>query len=159
MRNMKPGGHTFAHRVGAGLTLLVAAMVTIPLRAQSASRDTIGRNTTAMPNTGIPVASRRKFLIGAYISGAAVSGPDGKYRFADYPLVSVVLPGSPAALSGMLVGDRILSENGRDAREGRLFATDTLGASYRLRVKRGEELLEFTLVSVRMPPASPPPKE
>jgi S1-C subfamily serine protease len=87
-----------------------------------------------------------------------VLGPDGKFRFRDYPVVAVVTPGSPGELAGVRAGDFILSENDRDAREGRLFATDTLGATYRVRVKRGDEILEFILTSVKMPPSAVPPR-
>jgi S1-C subfamily serine protease len=140
------------------LATSVATLLTNPLYAQSVARDTSGRGVTVTPNGSISVPSRRRFLIGVSVSGTPVLGPDGKFRFRDYPVVAVVTPGSPGELAGVRAGDFILSENDRDAREGRLFATDTLGATYRVRVKRGDEILEFILTSVKMPPSAVPPR-
>jgi len=70
------------------------------------------------------------------------------------PIIAVVEEGSPAARAGLTVGDVLLSVNGRDTRErGPLFPEPAPGREYRLRVKRGAEERELTLVAA--PPRVP----
>jgi len=153
---------TFVHP--RPVLLLVASLLlgaAAPLRAimaQAGSRDTTGR-VTKLPDGGISVAGRLRGLVGASVSGRPARGPDGKMRFADFPVIVAIAPNSPAALSGLRVGDVVLQENDRDAREGKLFAADTSGVQFRVRVRRGEEVLDFTLVSVMrsaVQPGRPP---
>jgi S1-C subfamily serine protease len=62
------------------------------------------------------------------------------------PRVEKIDPQGPAARAGMAVGDVILSVNGRDAREPRLFPDKRPGTRYLVRVRRGTVERELTLV-------------
>ena len=57
-------------------------------------------------------------------------------RMADRAVVVRVLEGSPVHAAGLQPGDTILSVNGRDGREKRLFPDRTPGARYDVRVRR-----------------------
>jgi hypothetical protein len=65
-------------------------------------------------------------------------------RAPHHPVVSGLLAGSPAAASGLQVGDTILSANGRDGREKNLFPDRAPGARYELRVRRAGANREFS---------------
>jgi predicted metalloprotease with PDZ domain len=74
------------------------------------------------------------------MSGRSVSG------FSEHPVVRMVVDGSGAAQAGIRVGDVLLSVNGKDAREGRLFPDRQPGTRYVVRIRRGTEEREVTLV-------------
>jgi S1-C subfamily serine protease len=67
-------------------------------------------------------------------------------RSGERPVVSGVQPGSPAAAAGFLVGDEILTVDGRSSLDRPLFPGLAPGRKYRIRVKRGsaERELELT---------------
>lgn len=69
-------------------------------------------------------------------------------RAPEPPLVAEVESGSPAAKAGLLVGDVLVSVDGRDARErGLLFPGAVPGKSYTLRVIRGGAEREIVIVA------------
>lgn len=74
---------------------------------------------------------------------------------AKAPTVSLVEPGSPAALAGLRVGDSIVELNGVDTRGTPLFAVREPGTRYVLRIRRGDEEREVTLVVAPPPRATP----
>lgn len=136
------------------LLALVSLLAILPQRsfAQNTGRVITGSDGS------ISTAPRLHGLVGIAMRGVPMRGPDGAMRFADFPSIESITPNSPAALAGLRAGDIVLKENDRDAREGKLFAADTSGIEFRIRVKRGEEILEFTVVSI-MRSALPPIKE
>jgi membrane-associated protease RseP (regulator of RpoE activity) len=72
-------------------------------------------------------------------------GPDHSPTFG-HPYVTVVVPGSNAARAGLVVGDTIVSVNGRDTRQPPLFPVRRAGTEYVLLVRRGGEERELTYV-------------
>lgn len=84
--------------------------------------------------------------LGFGISVPTTLGPGGMTA-ADYPVVSVVRPQSGAAEAGLAVGDVVLAVDGRDGRERGLFRHLEPGQRYVLRIRRGTEVLELTLVA------------
>jgi len=76
---------------------------------------------------------------------------DGKLRWADYPLVREVSAGMPAARVGIRPGDRILSANGVDAREPDATRITRVGQRFALRIRRGTEVRDYTIVTVPNP--------
>jgi S1-C subfamily serine protease len=81
-------------------------------------------------------------------------------RAAHHPTVSRIDPGSPGATAGLRVGDAILSLNGADSRDAPLFAIDVPGTRYVLRIRRGDEEREVTLVVAppqKVAPRTTPP--
>jgi|GEM_PF-2935804 len=82
--------------------------------------------------------------------------PDGTPRWADFPVVGGVWPGSPAEKVGIAAGDVVLLVNGVDARDPRtLFGQP--GKVFTVRVRRGTAVREFVLTSVRRPEPQPAP--
>jgi hypothetical protein len=63
-----------------------------------------------------------------------------------YPAVSRVTAGSPAERAGLMVGDTIVSANGRDARLGRIFPDGTPGTEYTVRIRRDGAERELRLI-------------
>jgi S1-C subfamily serine protease len=70
-------------------------------------------------------------------------GPGNVYT---HPYVWLVIPGSAAEAAGLMVGDTILSIDGRDARYGIAFPVQVAGTRYVILVRRGAEELELTYV-------------
>ncbi len=70
-------------------------------------------------------------------------------------LVGVVLCGSPAAASGLREGDEIVTVNEKNANAPGVLPSlqypKTAGELFRVRVRRGEDVLTFTVTSVRRP--------
>lgn len=58
-------------------------------------------------------------------------------RMPYYPVVTSLVAGSSAKEAGLMVGDTILSANGRDAREPKLFPDRRPGTWYTVRIRRG----------------------
>lgn len=87
---------------------------------------------------------------GMRISGRPAPAPDGSPRWADFPVVRMVTPGSPAARVGIRAGDVILSVNGVDARDPRTLIAPP-GTTFTLRVRRGNAVHEFVFVGAPAP--------
>lgn len=73
--------------------------------------------------------------------------------WADYPLVHEVYAGTPAARLGIRPGDQVLSANGVDARVPRATRITHVGQRFALRIRRGNEIRDYTIVTVPNPPA------
>jgi S1-C subfamily serine protease len=69
------------------------------------------------------------------------------------PFVASVSPESPAAAAGFIVGDVVLSIDGRDSLERPLFPGLAPGRAYTVRVKRGDEERELRVVAAAPRPA------
>ncbi len=67
-------------------------------------------------------------------------GPGNTYT---YPIVWSVTPGSAAEAAGLMVGDTIISVDGRDMREDTFFPTKVAGTRYVMLVRRGDEEIEL----------------
>ena len=101
----------------------------------------------------ISVASRghaNAGFTGLRVGGRPQPAPDGTPRWADFPVVGGVDPGSPAEKVGIAAGDVLLLVNGANARDPHtLFGR--AGKVFTLRVRRGATVREFVLTSVRRP--------
>jgi S1-C subfamily serine protease len=107
------------------------------------------------PNTVVSTSSARRDagLTGINVRGRPSPAPDGSPRWADYPVVHRVTPGSAAERVGILVGDVLLLVNGADARDPRTLFSPP-GTELTVRVRRGSEVREFVL-TVEQRPAAP----
>ena len=66
--------------------------------------------------------------------------------------ISAVTPGGPAAQAGFLVGDEILTINGKDANESNQviqIVTLSTGEKLSVRIRRGEEIVNLTVIPER----------
>jgi len=105
-----------------------------------------GRGTvTGSRNGRVDVA-----YTGIFPGGRPVMAPDGSPRWADYPEVREVAPGSPADRVGIQPGDVLLLVNGKDARDPRTLIAEP-GTVFTIRLRRGTTVHEFVLTSVRQP--------
>lgn len=83
--------------------------------------------------------------------GFGISGRPGPEGWVDYPRISRVDEGSPAHRAGLQVGDIVLSSNGTDARRRGVLGASDIGKVMVLRVRRGDEVREFTLTTLPNP--------
>lgn len=132
--------------------LLVVAAILF-LRADAAhaqpSSGTVRERTYANPE-----ASTREPRWG-FATGMR-PGPGNAYT---HPYVWLVVPGSAAETAGLMVGDTILSIDGRDIRYGPFFLVEVPGTRYVMLVRRGTEELELTYIfpaAKDTPPAERP---
>ncbi len=75
---------------------------------------------------------------------------------ADKPLIDVVTPSGPAQIAGIKVGDQIVEIDGFDVSASTVIVCSGLlrgetGAPVRLKIKRGDEILSFSLVRKNLP--------
>jgi membrane-associated protease RseP (regulator of RpoE activity) len=132
------------------LLLALAAALTLPAAAQAQNGSPLEQPRTTVNRNANPVPPRFGFAVGAK------AGPNNTFG---HPFVHVVVPGSNAARAGIQVGDTILTINGRDARQGKLFPVQVAGTRYLLRVRRGREELELTYIFPVIPPRAARPAE
>lgn len=73
-----------------------------------------------------------------------------------YPIIRGIRPGFPADSAGLKVGDILLAIDGEDLIERRGTYAPPAGTRITLRFRRGEQVREVTMVSVRIytPPDS-----
>ncbi len=78
-------------------------------------------------------------------------------RMPHHAVVARVVDGSPVQAAGLQAGDTILSVNGRDGREKKLFPNRSPGASYDLRIRRKGQIhdVSFAVGSPEDYPESP----
>jgi S1-C subfamily serine protease len=99
-----------------------------------------------------PVQGPQPGYTGFDIRMSATIRPDQPPEVSQ-PIISSVHPGTPAARAGLATGDVILDVNGVDSRRGgALFPI--VGTAYVVRVKRGDEEREFSLIPVPKPPST-----
>jgi|1186.fasta_scaffold43615_2 S1-C subfamily serine protease len=97
-----------------------------------------------------------------YSPGVIELQPDSPPRSVDYPVVSRVDSGSVSARAGLRIGDVLLSVNGKDGREARLFRLENGAERWVMRIRRGTEEMELTMEVPpsmrrgRAPSAAPP---
>lgn len=85
-----------------------------------------------------------------YYGGTLEMLPNGEPRLTDYPIVTRVDSGSVSAAAGLKLGDVLLSVNGRDGREARLFRREHGETRWVIRVRRDAEEKELVM---EVPPA------
>lgn len=155
---MLPRAGRVKSRSALGVVALAGLLLGLPSQASAQEREetecvdyenraavrdsTSGRvrmsTSTAGPNRGfLGLATRR--------SSRPEVNPDG------YPRISRVYCGHPAYNAGLRAGDLILAVNGRDARQPRVVSPGRPGTVLNFRIRRDQEVLEFTVVSVRPP--------
>lgn len=80
-------------------------------------------------------------------------GEKGVMRFEDYPTVEAVDPGSPAEKAGIEAGDKLLSLDGHDLREGSPSFSELLrpGAKLDAKLKRGHRTRNVTITVGKRP--------
>lgn len=93
-------------------------------------------------------AAREKGPIRGFVYSGRLADGDGPVRWADYPVVSHVFSGSPAAAAGLRVGDAILRANGRDGTETEGYRGGGVGSTYTLVVQRGFQEVEISFVLI-----------
>lgn len=91
-------------------------------------------------------------------SGLAWSFPPPSVGDA-YPEVVVVRPCSPAALAGVMVGDRLVTVDGRDAKDSPAFGDSKPGTVHRVVLRRGDDVLEVTFQATGRPDKMPSAEE
>lgn len=73
-------------------------------------------------------------------------------RLKEFPTVRALTSGGSGERAGLMVGDTIRTVNGRDARQLPVFPNRAPGARYVLRIRRGGEDREVTMVLPNTPP-------
>jgi len=99
-------------------------------------------------------ARRPPATLGLGLSLRPKPAADGSLAgWADYPRVHEVYAGTPAARLGIRPGDQILAANGVDARELNATRITHVGQRFVLRIRRGNQVRNCTIVTVPNPPA------
>jgi C-terminal processing protease CtpA/Prc len=127
------------------LLLVTCAIAAAPCAAAAQQVITIQSDTPARGWLGLRWRLDPNFVIRSGQPRGTADNP---------PTVSLVEPGSPAALAGLRVGDAIVELNGVDTRGTPLFASREPGTRYLLRIRRGNEEREVALVVARNPEAT-----
>ncbi len=136
------------------LIAVTAAALTFQAGCAHAQQATEAPTVTPTQNGMTVRRAPAPYYTGYSYSGSPVVQPDGSVRFAEPPVITEVLPGSPAALVGLQPGDVIVQVNGRDAREARGLRAREAGQEFVLRIRRGTELRDVTLVAAPNPAAA-----
>jgi C-terminal processing protease CtpA/Prc len=78
------------------------------------------------------------------------------WRFADYPVIESVEPGSPAERAGILSGDLLVALGGRDVVRGSLPFTQLIqpGAALPIQLRRGGKMRQVTAQVIARPPST-----
>lgn len=131
------------------ITLMSAAdaVAQAPSRPQGQPHGTMSVSTASASN-----AHRNIGFTGINVGGRPSPAPDGSPRWADFPVVHRVTPGSPAERVGIRVGDALLLVNGADARDPRTLFIPP-GTELTVRVRRGSAVHEFVLTVEQRPAA------
>lgn len=108
------------------------------------------------PATAPADAPEPRGYVGISIDGQATLRGD-QIKESTHPTVAEVRRGSPAEKAGLRTGDIILEINGRDARERGSFLLRPQ-VTYTLRIRRGSEERELTLVPTAPPSDAARPK-
>jgi S1-C subfamily serine protease len=145
------------------LSMEQKTMRTVMLAAAAAALLQVGcahaQNTPAAGGNGGGFVMQRPpapVYTGIAYSGSPQVQADGTVRSAEHPVISRVVEGSPAARAGLQPGDVILTVNGRDARELGLLRASEVGQEFALRIRRGAELRDVTIVAEANPAAREP---
>ena len=114
------------------------------------SSDDAGR----LPTT--PLAPEPDLTSGGYYTGILYGAPvetlpDGRRRWAEYPVIGRVIERSPAARAGIRSGDVILSVNGIDGRQPALLRAQRDGQQFLLVFRRGNSVQTANIKSVATP--------
>lgn len=132
------------------MAVVAAALQVGCAHAQERPAPTVTSTGNGMTVTRAP----SPYYTGYSYSGSPVVLADGSVRFAEPPVITEVAPGSPAALVGLQPGDQIVEVNGRDGRDPTVLRARAAGQEFVLRIRRGTELRDVTLVSAPNPAAA-----
>lgn len=121
---------------------LILAVALWPATVLSQGIEVIRRDPTK-PRDGFGFALQAAISGGSTAAGAAVTA-------TAYPIITKITAGTPADSAGLRVGDEILAIDDRDVIQERVRFDPPAGTSIRLRFRRGSEILEAKLVSVRL---------
>jgi S1-C subfamily serine protease len=116
--------------------LAVAGLLMLRPGVAHAQQNSAGTNTRTYT---YPEASPRGPRWG--FSTIIYPGPGNVYT---HPIVRSVDSGSAAEAAGLMVGDTIVSVDGRDMRYSLLFPVQVPGTRYLILVRRGNEEVELT---------------
>jgi membrane-associated protease RseP (regulator of RpoE activity) len=138
---------------------LAVTFALIPVACSQAQRtepepSTAGVNMPAgavVSDGGLTIPGRSRSYTGIGWTGTPTFAPDGTVRSADYPVITIISKDSPAQKVGLAVGDVVLSVNGKDAREAGLLSAKGPGEMFTIRVRRGEEVRDYTFVTAAFP--------
>jgi len=135
--------------------LVLGAIALLSIAAPTGAR---AQNTGAPRETEVinaPSSRRPEATLGiGLMLKRPFMSPEGRVRYAEYPLVTDVAQGGPAEKVGIRANDVILSANGSDAREQRALLPTRAGERFVLRIRRGNEVREFTVVTASSSPAA-----
>lgn len=134
------------------LVLCALALLSIAAPTDAGAQNTSAPRQTEVLNAPNSYRPEATLGIGLMLKRPYMA-PDGRVRFAEYPLVTEVARGGPAERVGIRADDVIVSANGKDAREQKALLPTRAGERFVLRVRRGSEVREFTVVAVTTRPA------
>jgi len=80
-----------------------------------------------------------------YTGGVLVTRPNGQWGFEQFPVVTRVDSGSVSAQAGLRLGDVLLSVNGKDARDAKLFRREHGEPRWVMKVRRGAQEMDLTM--------------
>lgn len=116
---------------------------------------------SAQTSGSTPISQPSAYL-GIGVQGSGTFGPMGEI-IPNYPQVGLVIKRSPADTAGLEIGDMIIEINGKDPRDKRNHPYPILdpeiGATFVVRIRRGDTEREVTLVAAPRPPDLPSTKE
>jgi len=160
---MPPYARLITRMLVLAATASAGAAATATAQGSAAARDSTTKHSiTILDAKGRPQvvknaqrAGKAQTRFGMLYGGVGgAKGPDGRYHFARYPLVLELEPGGPADLVGMRSFDEIVLVDGIDPTKGTILNNRSPNHVYSVRVRRGQEILEFSLQS-REPSVTP----
>jgi S1-C subfamily serine protease len=97
----------------------------------------------AQPETGVREYRFPNVEQRTPVTGFTFGMRPGQGNSYTYPFVESIVPGSAAEAAGLMVGDTIISVDGRDMLHGQLFPVKVPGTRYVMLVRRGSEEMEI----------------
>lgn len=142
-------------KLACSLVVTASILAGGAVAASAQNSDTLKRTTSpaALP-AHVPVAKRQHGYTGFSIGGTVTGKAGHPDTFHAVIAVTAVAPRSPASKAGLLVGDIILEINGTPSDQEWPFPE--IGVKYTLRIRRGAEEREVTLLPTAAPSRAQP---